>query len=151
MTAVTVTDVLSGTAGYLVADGTGGTVNTFAGEPVVTITRVLAGHYEWTYPVVAPGATDIVRFRAAIMAPRGSQPPGTRTIRLTSTASSPGVAPAAVTTSATFTPHGALHGAGTRVPATGSDLNAAVAGFLLLGGLGFILLAMYARERDLAR
>jgi uncharacterized repeat protein (TIGR01451 family) len=148
---VTVDDVLSGSAGYLVDDGTSGTSNTFVGEPVTTITRVLTGHYQWTYAAVNPGDADIVRFSAVITAPRGSLPAGVGAITLSSTASTTGIPVATVTTTAPFTSHsvpGGVRGARTGVPPTGSGLNAAIAGFLLLGGLGFILLAMHARSRD---
>jgi uncharacterized repeat protein (TIGR01451 family) len=152
-TAVTVSDVLGGSAGYLVADGTSGTANSFLGQPVVTITRALTGHYGWSYPVVKPGDIDVVRFSAVITAPRASLPAGSRTITLTSTAATPGLAPAAASSTAPFTPPragGGVHGARTGLPPTGAGLDAAVAGFLLLGGLGFVLLSLYARERELA-
>ena len=145
--AVTVSDVLGGTAGYLVDDGTAGTANTFVGAPVVTITRVVTGHYDWTYPIVNPGTRDIVRFRVTTLALPGAQATRAHPIVLTSTASAAGVAPAMVSTTVAFPAHS---GAASGVPSTGSDLNASAAGFLLLGGLGFILLALYARECDRA-
>jgi uncharacterized repeat protein (TIGR01451 family) len=150
-TAVTVDDAVSGSAGYLVDDGTSGTANTFLGEPVITVTRVLTGHYQWTYPAVNPGDTDIVRFSAVITAPHGSLPAGTRAISLVSTASTAGIPAAIVSTTAPFTPPRAAAGARggrTTVPPTGSVLNAALAGCLVLGGLGFMLLGAHASRRD---
>jgi uncharacterized repeat protein (TIGR01451 family) len=151
-TAVTVDDVMSGTAGYGVRDGTANTVNTFVGQPVTTIMRLLTGHYRWTYAAVNPGDIDVVSFSAVITAPRASPPAGVTAITLTSTASTAGIAPAVVSTTAPFTAPpraaGGVRGARTSVPPTGSSLNLAIAGFLLLGGLGFMLLGLHAYRRD---
>ncbi len=149
-TAVTVSDVVTGSAGYRVADGTGGTANSFAGQPLVTVIRVAAGRYTWTYPVVSPGDSDVVRFSAVIAGPRGSQPAGTHVITLTSVASAPG-ATAAVSTSVAYTPRvrgGGVHGSRAGVPPTGLGLNGTVAGFLFLSGLGLLLVSEYMRERS---
>lgn len=151
-TGVTVDDVMSGDAGYVVDDGTASTTNTFVGQPVTTITRVLIGHYQWGYTLMNPGDTDVVKFSAVVTAPRNPPPAGVQAITLTSTASSAGLPDAVVSTTASFTPPstppGGLHGAKTSVPATGSAMPAALGGFLLLGGLGFVLLGAHARRRD---
>jgi uncharacterized repeat protein (TIGR01451 family) len=148
---VAVDDALSGSAGYIVDDGTAGTSNTFFGEPVTTITRVLTGQYRWTYAAVNPGDMDIVRFSAVITAPRAAPPAVGGAITLTSTASTAELPDASVSTTAPFTAHGPAGGVGgarTSVPATGAGLPAAIAGFLLLGGLGVTLLGMLARRQD---
>ena len=151
-TAVTVNDVLGGSAGYVVDDGTAGTRNTFVGRPLTTIMRLLTGHYQWSYPAVNPGDSDTVSFSAVITAPHGTQPAGARTITLVSTASAAGLPAAEVSTTAPFTPRtaapGGVRGARAGVPPTGSGLNGAIAGFLLLGGVGFILLGLHAYRRD---
>ncbi len=154
--AVTVDDVMNGTSGFFVDDGTASTTNTFVGQPLTTITRVLAGHYRWSYALVNPGDTDVVRFSAVMTAPQSSLPPSVSVITLASTASTPGVPAATATTTAPFTaaapptptPRGGVHGAKTSLPATGAGLNAAIAGFLMLGGLGFILIGLHAYRRN---
>jgi uncharacterized repeat protein (TIGR01451 family) len=147
-TAVTVDNVLGGSAGFLVEDGTASTTDTFVGAPVTTITRVVTGHYRWTYATVNTGDSDVVRFSAVIKAPGASAP---AVISLTSTASTPGVPAAAATTTAPLPAPsrggGVVKGTSTGVPATGSGLYAAQAGVLLLGGLGLVLLGVLARRR----
>lgn len=152
-TAVTVDDVLAGSAGFLVEDGTASTADTFVGAPMTTITRILTGHYRWTYATVSTGDSDVVRFSAVIQAPGAALPATPTTISLTSTASTPGVPSATATTSAPLIAPGAgaggaVKGTAASVPATGSGIYGAVAGFLFLGGLGLILLAVLARRRD---
>ncbi len=151
-TAVTVDDVLTGSAGYVVDDGTSGTAGTFLGQPMTTITRVFTGHYRWSYAVVNPTEADVVKFSAVIAAPSTALPAGSRTITLTSTATTAGFPAASVSTTAPFTPPptaaGGVRGARTGLPPTGSGVNGAIAGFLLLGGLGFILLGFHAARPD---
>ncbi len=150
-TAVTVDDVMGGTAGYLVGDGTAGTANSWLGTPVTTISKVVTGQYRWVYALVNPGDSNVVRFSAVIGRPSGSAP---SSITLTSTASTSGAAPATATTTATLASTGSGPTAGgvkgviAAVPHTGSGLNATVAGFLFLGGLGFILLGVLPRRRE---
>ncbi len=150
-TSVTVDDVMGGDAGYVVDDGTLGSANSFVGQPVTTVTRVLAGHYSWSYAVVDPGDSDVVRFGAVLTAPRGSIPSPPRVITLTSTASTPGVPSVTATTTASFgvaaTP-GGTRGARTVVPATGSAVARHSRRVPLLGGLGVLLLGMHVRRRD---
>ena len=145
--AVTVDETLSGDAGFLVEDGTSSTPDTFVGSPVTTITRVVTGHYRWTYPAVSTGDSDVVKFSAVLRAPGAAAGGPPRVISLTSTASTAGVAPAVATVTAPFTPPpGGVKGTSTGVPSTGSTVELAAAGFLLLGGLGLILLGMLARK-----
>ena len=149
--AVTVDDVLGGKAAFLVEDGTASTADTFVGAPVTTITRVVTGHYRWTYATVNTGDSDVVRFSAVIKAP-GAVSTGPATISLTSTASTPGVLAVTATTTAPLAASsgggGAVKGTTAGVPATGSGLYVALAGFLFLGGLAIILLGILARRRD---
>jgi uncharacterized repeat protein (TIGR01451 family) len=149
--AVTVNDVMGGTAGFLVSDGTAGTSDSFLGTPVTTITKVLTGQYSWLYALVNPGDSNVVRFSAVLRAPGGAAP---RVITLTSTASTAGAAPAAATTTATLAAtgsgpsSGAVKGVTAAVPHTGTGFNAPMAGVLFLGGAGFILLGVLARRRE---
>jgi len=149
--AVTVDDVMGGTAASRVDDGTAGTANSWLGTPVTTITKVLTGHYRWVYALMNPGNSNVVRFSAVIRRPSGSPP---STVTLTSTASTSGASPATATTTATLTPTvsgpsaGAVKGVIAAVPHGGSGLNATVAGLLSLGGVGCIMLAVLARRRE---
>jgi uncharacterized repeat protein (TIGR01451 family) len=143
-TSVTVDDVLGGDAGYSVNDGTNRTVNSFTGTPVITIAKLVIGHYRWSYPTVSPGDRDIVSFTAVVRSPSIALSKSNRVVTLTNTASSPAVPPVTVTTTA---PYGAgVRGLSTNTPPTGGSLNLVVAVFLLLGGLGLILLSMLTRR-----
>ncbi len=145
--AVTIDDVLGGGARFVVGDGTAGTVNTFLGTPLTTITRVVPGHYRWSYPLVQPGDSDIVRFSLVIRAPLT---PVTGVVALTSSASTPGAVTATVSTTVSLparVPAGGVRGARTGVPPTGSAIDGAAVGFLLLGGLGLVLLGLHVRRR----
>lgn len=141
--AVTVDEVVSGDAGFLVEDGTGGTGDTFAGAPVVMVTRVLAGHYRWSYVTVSPGDNDVVRFSAIIRLPVAAASGTLRVLSLTSTASTAG--PAAATVTTTVAPPRVA--AGAAIPPTGSAPGLG-AGFLALGGLGLILFSAILRRRE---
>lgn len=138
---VTVDDVFGGDAGYVVNDGTGGTPDSFAGSAVVVVARVSLGHYRWTYATVNPGDADIVRFTATITAPVSPPAPPARPgagVVLTNTASSVGVTPATVRTTATI--------GRPRTPGTGAVPGLPPAVFLFLGGLGLFLVEQVVRR-----
>ena len=112
---------------------------------------MVTGHYRWVYALVNPGDSNVVRFSTVLKRPSGSPP---STITLTSTASTAGAGPATATTTATITAAtsgpstGAVKGVTATVPHTGSGMNAALAGFLFLGGVGFVLLGVLARRHE---
>jgi uncharacterized repeat protein (TIGR01451 family) len=162
-TNVLVDDVLGGTAGYLVNDGTGTTTNSFAGAPAVPVTKLAIGHYQWTYAAIKPGDVDTVTFTAKITLPFTVQPNTSGTIVLTNTVSvptyvtgvgtyvNPGNNPSPVTVSTTAPYNGGVLACTTAtcpVPNTGASLNITLAGFLFLGGLGLILIGALARKRE---
>ncbi len=151
--AVVVDDLLAGDAGYTVRDGTSGTVNSFMGQPITTVTRLLAGHYRWVYATVDAGQTDIVNFSAVILAPRLPLPTRVVTMTLTSTASTPGTPPVSVTTRVPVPRRpsgGGVAGAATGVPGAGAGVDLNTSGYLVVGGLVLTLVGAVARRRDVA-
>jgi uncharacterized repeat protein (TIGR01451 family) len=148
---VIVADVLGGDAGFIVNDGTRGTVNSFAGSSVITVTKVSNGHYHWTYATVNAGASDIVRFTAVITLPPIALSHSNGIISLTNTASAPGVAPVTVTSTAPYAAGrrgGGAKGIATGTPRTGISPDVAASGAIVLVGLGLILLGMFARKAE---
>lgn len=169
---LTVDDVLGGDASFTVADGTNATANSFAGNPTVTVIKVAANHYSWTYAALAPGQAATVTFDTTIF-PGTGRPLHGATFVLDNTASVPGYTaatttvtntnnqPAAVTVVTDVAPGGGVLGCTTSgssttctsTPNTGAgiQLNVTLAGFLFLGGLALILLGMLVRAPEGSR
>lgn len=154
---VTVDDTMSGNADFTVNDGTGGTSNSFVGMPSVTVTKVSDGHYRWTYASVAHNATDSVTYTAVIRT--GSASTAVNGVfTLVDTAASPktncasaGVA-ACTTTNTVTEPTGGVQGISASTPSTGilGDIRFAITGFLLLGGLGLMLVGLLVKRPELS-
>ena len=162
-TNVLVDDLFGGDAGFLVNDGTNGTVDSFVGSPVVTVSKIANGHYQWTLPIVNVGDHDVVTFTAIIQAPSGlvtTSNAGTVTLTNTvsiptyttgtSTYTNPGNNPPPVTVS-TVAPFGGVQALTTPPTGAMSTVGITAAGFLLLGGLGLILLGVLAQTPTTAR
>jgi uncharacterized repeat protein (TIGR01451 family) len=155
---VTVDDTMSGTAGFTVNDGTGGTANSFAGTPLVTVTKVGAGHYRWTYAAVAGNATDVVTYSVVIRSPGGTSTSLNGSFSLVNTATNPDGNCKMPDVPACTTENGiSLSGApviggvsalSTSTPTTGAANQPALAAsaFLLLGGAGLALLGLLVRQ-----
>jgi uncharacterized repeat protein (TIGR01451 family) len=147
-----VTDVLSGTAGVVVNDGTGGTTDSFNGPTGVTVTKVATDDYNWTIPAsdLAAGQSAAVTFTAVI-----TSGPGITTTCLLSGATSghlcldnSATAVGITTIVHNLTPAPpASQVQATSTPNTGiaNEMNIVLAGFLFLGGLGLILMGMLAK------
>jgi uncharacterized repeat protein (TIGR01451 family) len=147
---VTVQDVLTGTAGFRVNDGTNGTANSFAGAPLTTVYKFGDGLYRWSYASVNPGEVNVVRFAATLRLPPVPLVNAT-VITLVNAATIPGLPAAVATTTAPYgggAQPGGVQAASVGTPATGGDVQTVAAGFLFLGGLGMILLGSLARRRD---
>lgn len=147
-----VDDTLSGTAGVLVNDGTGGTTDSFSGPSDVTVTKVAADHYQWTIPAddLGAGKSAAVTFTAVV-----TSGPGVTTSCLLSGAvtgqlclDNSATAVGITTTVQNLTPPPTSQvQAVTTTPSTGAldEANIALAGFLFLGGLGLILMGILAK------
>ena len=120
---ITVDDVMSGTAGFTVNDGTPGshTVDSFIGSPVVPVTRVGADHYTWTYPTVAAGAIDTIQYTATITGAGSTATQLNGDNSVVNTATTAGLPPVVVTTTVPTGSGGGVLGI-TTTPTPGSGV-----------------------------
>jgi uncharacterized repeat protein (TIGR01451 family) len=155
---VTVDDVMSGTADFTVNDGSGGTADSFNGTPKVTVHKLAAGRYSWTYATVAAGAVNRVSYTAVIRTP-GSVSSGVDSFTLSDTAFAAGTncadanVAACTVEDSVAPPASGVQAAKTTTPGTGvlRDLRLAVTVLLMLGGTGLILLGLLVRQPQVAR
>lgn len=143
---VQVTDVLSGTAAFVVLDGTGGSTDSFAGRPVERVNKVGVATYRWRYPSLgADGGTAIVVYKVTVLGPGPVPPePSDSFVVMDTVSVGPSAACApqgctASTTSILAAPVGTVGAASTRgpgAPGTGAAMPLLPAGTLiLLGGV----------------
>lgn len=149
-------DVLSGTAGFTVDDGTGGTPDSFAGRPVEPVTKTAIGEYQWGYPTLGPdGGTAVVVYRAVIRGPSNASAGSNGKVDLRDTVTvvaasgcTPVSCTATVTTSMPVA--GSVRAASTvpsGTPMTGAELPLLPAGLLVLAGLSLIAAAEATRPK----
>jgi len=152
---VRVDDKMSGNAAFTVNDGMNdGTTNSFVGNPTVTINKDGTGQYHWTYASVPAHASDTVTYTAVIQSPGSTTTALNGTFTLVNTAfadntNCPDPDVPACTVSHNFPPPSSqVQGITTGTPGTGvaDDLRLAVTGFLVLGGLGMVLLGLLVKE-----
>ncbi len=154
---VVIRDVLSGTAGYSANDGTGGTPDSFAGAPVVPVTKTAVGAYEWIYPTVAAnGGTAIATYTVTIEPPGSAAAISNGKVTLVNTVSATtaiGCSPASCLTQVTTVagvPAGSVQAASTSgpgTPSTGTHLALLPAGILVLLGLALMGIAAEIRPK----
>ncbi|MHB1894429.1 MAG: DUF7507 domain-containing protein [Candidatus Dormibacteria bacterium] len=163
-TNVAMTDLMTGTAGFQVNDGSNGTTDSFLGNPTVTVTKHGKGVYTWEYSTLAPEQTATVTYSATILAPGNvsSTINGTLTLVNTVTATSghggctSTTCTATVTTTApppsggslgvtTTKPSGGVLAASTTTPGTGAHLDLLLTLILVLAGLTLIGFAIATR------
>jgi uncharacterized repeat protein (TIGR01451 family) len=134
---VLVDDDMGGTAGFSVDD------KSFTSNDSAQVSKQSSGHYTWTFATIDAGTAASVQFNAVILSPGTTTSTINGTISLTNTATVDQLPPVTVVANA---PASGVKAAST--PGTGGfpDMNASVAGFMFLGGLGMILLGMLARR-----
>jgi uncharacterized repeat protein (TIGR01451 family) len=144
-TNVVMKDVLTGTAGVTV-DKT-----SFRSSPAivgnnVTCTVSDCTTFTWTWGLIPKASPAVLVYNAAITAP-SSGAGVANSVTLTNTVSSPGLPPASVSNQ---TPVSAVRSARS-TPRTGaaSEVNAALAEALFLGGLALILIGLFAEKREI--
>jgi Domain of unknown function DUF11 len=142
---VMVTDDMGGTAGFRVNDGSNGTTNSFTSTDPSVKVNGSNGTYNWTFTTIAAGDSASVQFTAVILAPGSTTSTINSSVSLTNTATVTDLPPVTVVANAP-PPTGGVKAEST--PSTGGfpDMNISVAGFMFLGGLGFILLGLLARK-----
>ncbi len=167
-TDVAMTDLMTGTAGFQVNDGSNGTNDSFLGNPTVTVSEDGPGVYTWEYSTLAPEQTATVTYTATILAPgsvsstlngmltlvntvtatsgNGGCTSNTCTATVTTTAPPPSGGSLGVTTTKTPPQHasGVL---GASTPGTGAHLDLLLTLILVLAGLTLIGFAIATRPR----
>ncbi len=146
---VIVTDLMGGTAGFKVNDGTSGTSNSFSSNDPTASVSGSNGSYTWTFATIAHGASGIMQFTAVILAPGTTSSSVNGGVDLTNTAA---VAPLPPVTVVANAPFGGVQ-AITSTPSTGGfpEMNVTIAGFMFLGGLGLILIGILAKKPEFGR
>lgn len=152
---VQVKDVLSGTANFVVLDGTGGTIDSFAGQPVEPVTKVGPSTYVWRYPILgADGGTAVVVYKVTVLGPGHMPPEPSASFVVMDTV---GVGPSAAcapqgctasTTTILAAPVGTVGAASTRVPGapgTGAAIPLLPTGALILLGGVLIWVGKFSR------
>ncbi len=154
---VQVKDVLSGTANFVVLDGTGGTIDSFAGQPVEPVTKVGVGTYVWRYPTLrADGGTAVVVYRVKALSVQSatgisaSRSQLVETATVTTAVGCGGSGCRSVATTLLSVPQGLVRAASTvssPPPATGAHLPLWLSGALVLSGaLIFVCGLLMRRE-----
>jgi len=164
-THVVVDDVISGTAGFVVNDGTHGTTNSFAAidnAPQGGVQKVGTNHYHWTYASLAAGDDGIVTYTAKVTSAGTTATAVNGDNQVTNTASIPECCSKTVVTlvplpgstptpspTATPRPGGAVSPitGPTPIPSTGTALNLGLATTMFTSGLLLVILGLAIRPR----
>ncbi|MHB1501391.1 MAG: hypothetical protein ACYCYK_09565, partial [Candidatus Dormibacteria bacterium] len=153
---VVVKDLIAGTAGFAINDGTGRTADSFAGRPMVPVTKTGVGDYRWTYPTLAAnGGRAVATYTVTIRAPASAsvivngEVALTNSVTVTAPAGCTSTSCAAQVTTSAQVPAGVVRAASTTpgTPATGAHLDLLPSGILVMAGLLLIGAAEVMRPK----
>ena len=153
---VLVKDVLSGTAGFTVNDGTGGTADSFAGRPVEPVTKTAVGAYQWHYRAMAAGGgTAVVVFTVTIRGSASASVTARGKVALTDTVSVVAVGCTTSSCRSVSTTYVAVLAGSVKAasvtapgaPATGAHLDLTLATLLVVLGLAMLGTAVASHGR----